>query len=123
MVRVSGGARSALLTGDIEREQETGLVEAFGGALRSDVLIAPHHGSRTSSSAGFLDTVQPARAVVQAGYRSRFGHPAPEVLARYRAAGVQVLRTDTDGAITALLKSSLIETHSERRLRARYWLQ
>jgi competence protein ComEC len=98
VVRVSGGARSALLTGDIEREQETGLVEAFGGALRSDVLIAPHHGSRTSSSAGFLDTVQPARAVFQAGYRSRFGHPAPDVVARYRERGVVTLASPACGA-------------------------
>ena len=98
VVRVSGGGRSALLTGDIEREQEAGLVAAYGPALRSDVLIAPHHGSRTSSSAGFLDTVQPVRAVFQAGYRSRFGHPAADVVARYRERGVVTLASPACGA-------------------------
>jgi competence protein ComEC len=91
VVRVSGGGRSALLTGDIEREQEASLVADQREALRSDVLIVPHHGSKTSSSAPFLDAVHPAVAVFQAGYRNRFGHPAPEVLDRYRERGVKIV--------------------------------
>jgi len=88
VLRVSGGGRSALLTGDIEKEQEAALIAAAPEALKSDVLIVPHHGSKTSSTGAFLDTVQPSVAVFQAGYRSRFGHPAPEVLARYRERGI-----------------------------------
>ena len=77
VLRVAGApARSVLLTGDIEREQEAALVAAHGAALRSDVLLVPHHGSQTSSTAAFLDAVQPRVAVFQAGYRNRFGHPA-----------------------------------------------
>ena len=98
VLRVSGGGRSALLTGDIEREQESALVGRAGEALRSDVLVAPHHGSRTSSSAPFLDAVHPAVAVFQAGYRNRFGHPAADVLDRYRARGVRIVSSPACGA-------------------------
>ena len=101
VLRVSGaaaGARSLLLTGDIEREQEAALVAAAPEALRSDVLIVPHHGSRTSSTPAFLDAVQPRMAVFQAGYRNRFGHPAPDVVARYVGRGIEVHASPSCGA-------------------------
>ena len=96
----SSGAspRSVLLTGDIEREQEAALVASSFDALRSDVLVVPHHGSKTSSTAAFLDAVQPRVAVFQAGYRNRFNHPAPEVLARYLARGIALRVTPECGA-------------------------
>ncbi|WP_395701488.1 DNA internalization-related competence protein ComEC/Rec2 [Aquabacterium sp.] len=95
---VDAQGRSALLTGDIEAPQEAVLLQRLGPALRSDILLVPHHGSRTSSSAEWLDAVQPRVAVVQAGYRSRFGHPAPDVLARYAERGIPLVRTDQCGA-------------------------
>jgi competence protein ComEC len=98
VLRIGTSARSALLAGDIERDQEAALVEGQAAALRSDVLIAPHHGSRTSSTAAFLDAAQPATAVFQAGYRSRFGHPAPDVVARYRERGIAVVTSPACGA-------------------------
>ena len=98
VLRVSGGGRSALLTGDIERDDEAAMVVAYGAALRSDVLIAPHHGSKTSSSAAFLDAVQPRIAVMQAGYRNRYGHPSPAVLASYRERGIHVMLSASCGA-------------------------
>ena len=98
VLRVSGGGRSALLTGDIEKEQEAALIAASPEALRSDVLVVPHHGSKTSSTGVFLDAVQPEVAIFQAGYRSRFGHPAPEVLERYRERGIAIDATPECGA-------------------------
>jgi len=98
-VRDAAG-RSVLLTGDIEAPQEAALVARLGEQLRSTLLLVPHHGSRTSSSAGFLDAVHPQVAMVQAGYRSRFGHPAPEVLARYQSRGIMLVRSDRCGAWT-----------------------
>jgi competence protein ComEC len=92
--------RSALLTGDIEAAQEAALVARQGDRLRSDLLLVPHHGSRSSSTDAFLDTVRPQVAMVQAGYRSRFGHPAPQVLARYQARGIMLVRSDRCGAWT-----------------------
>lgn len=90
---------SALLPGDIEADQEAALIQRSApGALASDILVVPHHGSRTSSTEAFLHAVQPSVAVVQAGYRSRFGHPSPEVMARYAALGIPVVRTDRCGA-------------------------
>jgi competence protein ComEC len=95
VLRVQGqGGRSLLLTGDIEAAQEAALVARLGLALRSQVLLVPHHGSKTSSSDAFIGAVAPGKAVVQAAYRSRFGHPAPEVLARYQALGVELRRSD-----------------------------
>jgi competence protein ComEC len=90
--------RSLLLTGDIESAQEAALLRRPGVVLQSTWLVVPHHGSRTSSSEPFLDAVRPAQAIVQAGYRSRFGHPAPDVLARYTARGIDVVRSDQCGA-------------------------
>jgi competence protein ComEC len=99
VLRVQDAAgRSVLLSGDIEAAQETALVGRAADALRSTVLLVPHHGSRTSSTDALLDAVQPERAVVQAGYRSRFGHPAPEVLARYRERSIMLVRSDRCGA-------------------------
>ena len=90
--------RSVLLTGDIEREQEAALLADGADALRSDVLIVPHHGSKTSSTPAFLDAVRPRVAVFQAGYRNRFGHPAPEVLQRYVERDIRIEATPRCGA-------------------------
>jgi len=95
---------------------------ADGRSRQSDVLLVPHHGSRTSSTPEFIAAVAPRRAIVAVGYRSRFGHPHPLVLERYRAAGVALSRTDLEGAITVRMGAAL-EVDAERQLRARYWLQ
>jgi competence protein ComEC len=85
-----------LLPGDIGQGVEDELVEARG--LRAIVLKAPHHGSLTSSSQGFLTAVAPSVIVVSAGEGNRYGVPNPEVLLRYAATGAAVFRTDRDGA-------------------------
>lgn len=95
---VDARGRSVLLAGDIEAAQEGSLVQRLGDGLRSQVLLVPHHGSRTSSTASWLAAVQPEVAVVQAGYRNRFGHPAAEVLDRHAGQGIAVVRTDQCGA-------------------------
>lgn len=120
VLRIQAAGRSALLTGDIERAQETALVAADPGALRSDLVTVPHHGSKTSSSAAFLDAVGARVAVVQAGYRNRFHHPVAEVLARYRSRGVRVVQSPACGAFT-LGWSDPIEGRCIRDEQARYW--
>ena len=124
VLRVAGsapGSGSALLTGDIEREQELALLAALPAALRSDVLIAPHHGSRTSSTAELLDAVRPRVAVFQAGYRNRFGHPAAEVLARYRARGIRIVDSPTCGAWAWQGDAAVVQAVCERERVQRHW--
>jgi competence protein ComEC len=118
VLKVRGSQATALLTGDIESAQEAALVQRLGAALRADVLQVPHHGSRTSSTAAFIDAVAPRAAFVQAAYRSRFGHPAPDVVARYERRGVEVIRSDRCGAWTL---SALGAGSCERQRSRRYW--
>lgn len=118
--RVSAGRSGTrvLLAGDIERAQEAALIERWPPeALRADVLLVPHHGSRTSSSEAFLDAVQPRFAVVQAGYRNRFGHPAPAVAERYASRGIAWIETARCGA----WRFDAQGASCQRALARRYW--
>lgn len=121
VLRVSASGHAALLTGDIERTAELDVLNSE--TVASDVLVVPHHGSRTSSSPEFVAAVSPRWAILPVGYRSRFGHPHPQVLERYRAAGVRIMRTDLDGAVTVRFSKDGMALLAERRLRGRYWLQ
>ena len=121
VLRISNGTRSALLAGDIEQAQEARL--AAGRAenpLRADVLLVPHHGSKTSSSEAFLAAVNPSLALVQAGYRNRFGHPAAPVLERYRALGVEVIESPRCGA-ARWQSADPAQVACQRQIAPRYW--
>ena len=125
-VQAAGGpdAPSVLLAGDIEAAQEAALLQRSAAALRSEVLLVPHHGSRTSSTPAFIDAVAPRVAVVQAAYRSRFGHPVPDVVARYEARGVVLLRSDRCGAWTWAAETTAVSAAPGtciRDARRRYW--
>ncbi len=90
--------QSALLTADIETPQELALLGLRADSLPSTVLLVPHHGSKTSSSEIFLDAIRPRFAIVQAGYRNRFAHPRPEVMARYDERKIQTVQSSSCGA-------------------------
>jgi beta-lactamase superfamily II metal-dependent hydrolase len=96
-VVVAFGRASLLLAGDLESQAEHEL--ALRPRLRAAVLKAPHHGSKTSSSATLLAAVRPAVAVASCGAANRYGFPHAEVLRRYAESGVPLYRTDLDGAI------------------------
>lgn len=110
---------TALLAGDIEAAQEMQLI-ASGAVLKADWLLVPHHGSATSSTVEFLQTVEPRIAVVQAGYRNRFGHPRADVMARYDALGVQVVQSPRCGASLWHSQSPNL-VHCERSKQQHYW--
>lgn len=92
------GPRSVLLTGDVEAFGEAVLLAGDPSSLRADIVFAPHHGSRTSSTPPFVTATGARWVVVQAAYRSRFGHPAPDVVARWRDAGATVVQSPACGA-------------------------
>jgi competence protein ComEC len=121
VLRISTDAGSALLTGDIAARTEAELLARHGGALAAEVLVPPHHGSRSSSSQALIDGVSPRLTIFSAGYRNRFGHPATEVVGRYAAAGSEMRRTDDAGALTVAIGPGGIVTEQERALRRRYW--
>lgn len=116
---VRGRHRSALLTGDLEAALEAELVQANPG-LRADWLLAPHHGSRTSSSPALLDAVRPTHVVVQAGYLSRYGHPAAQTVRAYEERGIAWVATPACGAARwrSVAPQSL---DCQRQQRVRYW--
>lgn len=119
VLRISNGAQTVLLAGDIEKEQEARLL-ADAAPLRADGLLVPHHGSKTSSTAAFLDSVAPRWALVQAGYRNRYGHPAPEVIARYAERRVQLLDSAQCGA-ARWRSTQATQLRCERIDGRRYW--
>ena len=121
VLRVQGRHSSLLLAGDIEAEQELALVAAYGKALASDWLLVPHHGSRTSSTAALLDAVRPRLAIVQAGYRNRFGHPADDVLARYRERGIALRISPDCGAWLHSAEADAPREGCWRDAARRYW--
>jgi competence protein ComEC len=90
---------SLLLTGDAEEEAERAIMIRDGN-IRSTILKAGHHGSRTSSTPAFMEAVNPEAVIISVGVRNKFRHPAPEVVGRYREYGADVFRTDRHGAIT-----------------------
>jgi competence protein ComEC len=114
VLRVAFGKRAFLLTGDIERPIERRMIEE--NELRSaEVLKAPHHGSRTSSTEEFLEAVSPAFSVISAGFENSYGNPHPETLDRLKASGSMVFRTDLDGLVSIRTdgRRLWVETHRE----------
>jgi competence protein ComEC len=84
VLQIQAKQQSALITGDIEAMVESWLVNTYGDKLKADILVAPHHGSQTSSTLAFLKAVEPKSIVIPAGYRNQFGHPHEDVLLRYQ---------------------------------------
>lgn len=98
--QVRYGATSFMLTGDSPKAVEDHLVSLDGPRLRSDVLKAGHHGSRTSSGEGYVKTVSPRFAVISAGKDNRYGHPHAEVISLFESLGISVARTDAEGTVS-----------------------
>ena len=99
VLKISFGKVSFLFPGDIMTEAEKELIELAAPELACDVLLVPHHGSRSSSSQPFLGAVQPKIAVISAGWQNRFRFPHPTVIDAYQKMGCRILRTDRNGAI------------------------
>ncbi|WP_153075018.1 DNA internalization-related competence protein ComEC/Rec2 [Paraburkholderia bonniea] len=113
---------AALLTGDLEAPGERGLLAREPHALQAQVLLVPHHGSKTSSTEPFLDAIGPSIAVFQVGYRNRFRHPHPFVWARYQARQIELTRSDEDGAVRIDVTREGLALERYRTTHQRYWM-
>jgi len=112
---------SALLTGDIEKGAERNLVKRVPEDLKSDVLIAPHHGSKTSSTEDFLQQVNPKWILIPVGYKNRFHHPHPQVLKRYQQQGYQWFSTAKGGALQVFMTQKGQKLRVYRDEFGKYW--
>ncbi|MCP1659526.1 DNA internalization-related competence protein ComEC/Rec2 [Neisseria perflava] len=99
ILRAVAGGEALLVTGDLGQKGEAALVEKYGSALFSQVLLLGHHGSNSASSGVFLNAVSPQYAVASSGYANAYGHPTAAVQNRVRAHGATLLRTDVSGAL------------------------
>lgn len=124
VLRVSGPGGTVLLPGDIEQKAEARLIDRYGGDLAVDVLVAPHHGSKTSSTGGFLDATRPRYALFPVGYRNRFRFPHAEVVQSYIDRGIVVLGSARHGAISfAIAPGNPLSPKLHRDLSQRFWHQ
>lgn len=121
VLKIQSKHGTVLLVGDIEAAAESWLVETYGEALKADVLVAPHHGSKTSSTAGFLQSIQPDYVLIPAGYRNQFGHPHKDVLARYRQVNSKWLNSADSGAIVVNVKDNAWVVQGMRETESKYW--
>jgi competence protein ComEC len=113
VLRLSAGTSSFLLASDIGVKAEADIIER-AGVIRSEVLKSPHHGSRFSSSAAFLETVRPRLIVITVGRGNLYHMPHPEIIERYRAIGARILRTDEVGAIEISTEGSELTIRTSR---------
>jgi competence protein ComEC len=120
VLKVSTGRYSLLITGDAERRGELELLES-GMDVGATVLLAGHHGSLTSSMAEFVARVRPQHVVFTVGYRNRFGHPHPQVIARFRELGSNMPRSDRGGLIRLTFGEAGVVASEYRPSHRRYW--
>lgn len=115
VVQIEMEGKLILIPGDIEKRVERRLVDLFGSELKSDILIVPHHGSSTSSTEAFITQVDPSVAVVSSGFKNRFNHPHPDVVARYQRLGIPIFNSASSGAIEVRWsnQASIIEWRKE----------
>ncbi len=122
VIRITSGSHAVLLTGDIEVAAERALVQS-GAMIDADVALVPHHGSLTSSSVPFVDSVRPRYAVVAAGYANRWGFPKAAVVQRWQAKQARVMSTAGSGALyfRVCADGGVVEMRRERLSRRRFW--
>ena len=121
VLQVRGPYGTILLPGDIEARAERRLVERHGAALAADILVAPHHGSKTSSTLEFIRAVRPRQVLFPVGYRNRHHHPHGAGSARYAAAGAVLYDSPAHGALEFRLRAAGTEVSAYRREQRRYW--
>ncbi len=121
VLKIAGKYHAALLPGDLPAPQERALVKTYGDALSAEIVVAPHHGSATSSSAEFVQATRARHVVALVGYRNRFQHPDATVQRRWRQAGAIFWRSDKHGAVTVYSHRAKLVVRTQREVQRRYW--
>lgn len=121
VLKIESAQGNLLLTGDIEAEAELWLVKNHGKKLAADILVAPHHGSKTSSSPAFLQAVRPQMVLIPAGYRNQFGHPHPAIVKRYQDLRAKWFNTAASGAISCTSQNQGWQVTTQRVATSKYW--
>lgn len=123
VLRIETGRYAVLLPADIEQKAEARLLAADTTALRADLLLAPHHGSRSSSSVAFVEAVNPDTVIFAAGFANRYAHPRPEVVARYARLGSAMHMTGHEGALQVEVdpEQGVSAVRAWRQQGQRYW--
>ncbi|HEY4365905.1 MAG TPA: DNA internalization-related competence protein ComEC/Rec2 [Steroidobacteraceae bacterium] len=120
VLRISSSGGSVLLTGDIQGGSEQALVR--GGLAAVDIVVAPHHGSRTSSTSEFVDATRPRWTLFPVGYRNRWDFPKPDIVRRWRDSGAGILTTTDGGAIDVAFMAAGMQAPTQyRREHRHYW--
>ncbi|MDH5388950.1 MAG: DNA internalization-related competence protein ComEC/Rec2 [Gammaproteobacteria bacterium] len=123
VLKVSTGDSRLLITSDIETEVERQLIKSYGDELQAQVLVVPHHGSKTSSTKAFIEAVKPLIALLPVGYRNRYHHPKQGVVERYRDIGASVYYSGHVGAVTVLFNAdnAPVVVDEYRQNQRKYW--
>jgi len=122
VLKISTKKYSILLSADIEKKAEKQLVKSQLEKLNSDILISPHHGSKTSSTQIFLDAVSPSTVIVSSGYKNRFNHPAQQIVDRYKANNIKMITSNCAGQISIVLGDKINITEYRKNY-ARYYMR
>ncbi|MBL1432524.1 MAG: DNA internalization-related competence protein ComEC/Rec2 [Gammaproteobacteria bacterium] len=123
VLRVSNGSEAVLLPGDIEKDAERYLMTHYRDRLSADIVVAPHHGSRTSSTQSFINNINPDYVIYTVGYRNRYGFPKSQVTERYDGMGAKAYRTDDSGALRFILdgEGEIAPPTQYRQEQRRFW--
>lgn len=121
VLRISTSQYAVLVPGDIEQEAEHRLLSEHAADLPAAVLVAPHHGSRTSSSPAFISAVNPQVVLYATGYRNRYRHPNQDIMQRYAQRGIRSHDTSRDGAVLIRIDQSGMTAATWRRVARRFW--
>ncbi len=122
VIRVQGYGGSALIPADIERQAEEYILNNVDNhKIKSDILIIPHHGSKSSSSIDFINSVSPSIGIVSSAYLNRYGHPHREIIERYESNNIKIYRTDYVGGISVFFRKDKIDIKSSREENSRFW--
>ena len=122
VLKISNQNFSVLLTADIEKQAEKNLIQNNQAQLDVDIMLAPHHGSKTSSTQAFLEATSPTTIIISSGYKNRFNHPHKTVIKRYQSNGIDFINTSCSGQIDVKIGDT-IEIQQYRKENARYYLR